>query len=465
VSRHVLHEVPVLEKWKVLARGTPSEYSLEIPIFKVEKAGGADARLIGDCRILNELLPRPGPMGLPGIHDVLRHLLRQNYLHQLDARSYFYQFTLHPSLSDIMTSRCGGARGNFSYTKWLVMAMGLSFAPGIAQHTSLHICANVVNGSEETLLPWVDNFLFGSQTECAMTDLLQRFESVRKTVNLDIKPSTDSPTRVMSCLGLQLDCSGDDVDDHFATLDTKFLENLKISREQLCLDMTPREFYQVFGSLMWANFAIMRQPLARWIHGLEYVRMKSRDLVSDQKLWDIRCAVPQEVREDLYEMIDEALVAKITLRDLTIPHPDEILWSDASSFALAYVKEGYSGSYALSRTYAGLAIYAAELLAASECLNSTTSDHPLQVVDNRGAGFSLVKGHSSTRAGNIILNRLWENWNSDKKAWVAWTPSGCNKSDPTSRGCGALPMLPPGPCQHVEEPRPILWRGRKKGGD
>ena len=46
VSRHVIGDVHDLMAWGVLMPGKPMPYSMEIPIFKVAKAGGVDARLI-----------------------------------------------------------------------------------------------------------------------------------------------------------------------------------------------------------------------------------------------------------------------------------------------------------------------------------------------------------------------------------------------------------------------------------
>ena len=116
VSRHVLDDVPNLERWGVFEEGTITKWSVEIPIFKVPKSGNVDARLIGDARELNRLLPRPGDMHLPDIRTVLSKLLSYNFLHQLDAKSYFYQFPLHSTLRDILVTRCGGRRGTLLKT-------------------------------------------------------------------------------------------------------------------------------------------------------------------------------------------------------------------------------------------------------------------------------------------------------------------------------------------------------------
>lgn len=460
VSRHVIGDVEDLKAWGVLHPGKPMPFSMEIPIFKVAKAGGMEARLIADCRALNALLPRPGPMGLPTIREVLLALLSKNYLHQLDAKSFFYQFAIHWTLSFILTSRLGGKRGAFIFLLWLVMAMGLCFAPGVAQQSSLHIAKNVPKTSEETIIPWVDNFLFGTLGSKNMTSLLDRFENVRCIVNMEMKPADDKPGRTLLALGLFLDCSAEDVNDHWASLQPTFVENLKMAKETITGTMTPRDVYAIFGSIMWANHAIMHQPLARWGHILEHVRSISREIFLDQKKWDIHGTIPEQAQDDLRDMIEEALSAKVTLRDLLTPKYTEVLWSDASNAMMGYLRQAEGSVKGISRTYKGLTIYAAELLAGADALNSSTGT-PLLMIDNQSALRSLIKGHSSVLAGNIILRRLWEETTAEQHRIAAWIQSACNRSDPLSRGYGMYPIFADFRDSHEGPLTNIQWTGKR----
>ena len=113
---------------------------------------------------------------------------------------------------------------------------------------------------------------------------------------------------------------------------------------------------------MWANHAVMAQPLARWNEALEYVRATSRELFYERLQWDRPESVPPGAQRDLREMVAEALTAKVTLRSLTVPIPTEVLWSDACSACFGYLREGDDAVYGLSRSYEGLGIYSAELL-------------------------------------------------------------------------------------------------------
>jgi len=460
VSRRVLADLPFLQTQKIFGKHPISPYAMTIPIFKVEKAGGVDSRLIGDCRELNSLLPNPGPMGLPNIHYVLRRLLSMNWLLQKDAKSFFYQFPLCKSLKSIMVSRFGGERGHFDTYSWEVMTMGVCFAPGVAQQSATHICQNVQEKElEEVLLAWVDNFLFGTLSKDAMDDLERRFEEIRQRVNLEVKPS-DPASRVMRCLGLLLDCTSDEINGHYATLDEDFISALTRYGERIGDKMTARELFQVFGSLMWANYAIMRQPLARWNDALDHIRTTARCMYTDPQSWDTPSSVPASVQDQLVEMIDVAKVSKITLEDLTPASIVSTQWSDACSNCFGYLRYSDNAVYGLSRSFEGLDIYTAELLAGADSIASSP-DVTLQIMDNQPATRALIKGHSSTKAGNLIIRRLWENF-TQPTAYVSWAPSGCNHSDPMSRGCGRYPMTMQGgdPCIHVRPPEPLRWKPR-----
>jgi len=460
VSRHLLGDVPALLHQRILGEGNVSPFAVTIPIFKVEKSGRIDSRLIGDCRELNDLLPKPGPMGLPSLHHVLKRLLSMNWLQQKDAKSFFYQFPLPESLSSIMVSRVAAARGPFEVLFWQVMAMGLSFAPGVAQQAANHICRNTLDPQkDEALEAWVDNFLFGTKTEEEMRDLDLRFEAVRQKVNMEMK-SSEPAARVLRCLGLLLDVSSENVEEHFAALDEDFVSALAGYAKNIRENMTPREFFQVFGSLMWANFSIMRQPLARWSAALDQIRETARQMYKNPEAWDLPGRVPSIVQLELAEMIDMAKVSKITLRDLCYPVAKSTQWSDACSSCFGYLRYSEGAVYGLSRSFEGLDIYTAELLAGADCIASSL-DVPLQIMDNQPAIRALLKGHSTTRAGNLILRRLWESY-ARSTAYVSWAPSGCNHSDPISRGCGRYPVTRQcgSPCIHVRPPEPLRWRPR-----
>ena len=224
--------------------------------------------------------------------------------------------------------------------------------------------------------------------------------------------------------------------------------------------MSARELFQIFGSLMWANYAIMRQPLARWNDALAHIRSTARSMYAKPQSWDTPSSVPASVQDELAEMINLARVSTLTLKDLTPALVASTQWSDACSTCFGYLRYSQNTVYGLSRTYEGLDIYTAELLAGADSLASSP-DVPHQIMDNQPAIRALRKGHSSTAAGNLIIQRLWEQY-SQPTAYLSWTPSGCNLSDPMSRGCGRYPVTERNglPCIHVTAPGQLQWKPR-----
>ena len=154
VSRHLLREMPQLVENGIFSEVDKHSTRINVPLFKVPKSGAMNSRLIGDCRALNKLLPRPGDMRLPLIERVLFAMLEPRFLFQRDGKSFFYQFELHESFANVLCSKVGDQRGLFKTFRWNVLPMGFSFAPGIAQHTSLAVSqAAVAKHPGSTLIP------------------------------------------------------------------------------------------------------------------------------------------------------------------------------------------------------------------------------------------------------------------------------------------------------------------------
>lgn len=457
VSRYLLSDVPSLMMQGIFEEKPFTDFSLEIPLFKVPKSGLVDARLIGDCRPLNELLPRPGNMALPNVSDVLLCLLGKFWLHQEDARSYFYQFDIHPSLSELLSSRVGGKRGHFTQVRWMVMPMGFSFAPAIAQHVSLHICKNVNTKGDLVLIPWVDNFLFGTDTMTEMQGLIQRFTKVAHEINLDMKPADYVPSQTMDCLGLTLDVTGATKNEHFASLSQAYKENLRHLKGTLNVVMSPRELYQVYGSLMWANYAIIRAPLAKWPHALELIRSCGRNLHGrDRDSWDERIEISGTVTDELHQMIDEALIARVYYNSLVKQQPSCKIWTDASSLGAGWVREDKHGHLVAGQQLPDMFIFVSELMAAADAFLSEPVGAQI-AIDNTAAQRALIRGHSSTAAGNVVMKRLYEQLPAGCRSEVLRVPSGCNRADALSRGKVRIPVFTQ-PCPHETAPVDVRWR-------
>ena len=138
----------------------------------------------------------------------------------------------------------------------------------------------------------------------------------------------------------------------------------------------------------------------------------------------------------------------------------EVLWSDASDAMMGYLRYAEGSVKGISRTYKGLTIYAAELLAGADAFNSSTGT-PLLMIDNQSALRALIKGHSSVLAGNIILRRLWEATTAEQHRTAAWIQSACNRSDPLSCGYGMYPIFADFRDPHAGPMTNIQWKGKR----
>jgi len=455
VSRYLAPDMKYLHDTKVFIEKSWGPYTLEIPIFKVPKSDGITSRLIGDARPVNRLLPSQGHMGLPDLPTLILSLLQQRFLYQLDAKSYFYAFSMGEDTADVFGVRWGDRRGHFYTSRWLVMPQGFSYAPRIAQFTSLHISNNTLQGAEDSVvLPWIDNFMFGASDLHQMDSLITRFEHICKVINLDIKPPEARPGVTMDAIGLHFDVSSSDIDEHFVELQTKFKDIMAENEALISSRMTPRQYFQVFGSCMWANYAVARQPLCRWSAALATIRNMAISLHRDgrRESWDETVDVDPVAVRELYDMSKLLRDCRRTMRSLKNISADTDIFTDASQWAWGYLTTApqLAGEH---RMHSIQDIFVAELLAACDAWYTLASEVPNIHVDNTAAVGALLRGHSSTGRGNLILSRLYQFLPIDARAWVTTVPTACQRADLLSRGVYAA-----GPqCGHIHVSKPAGW--------
>lgn len=462
VSRHLLPEMPDLVGNGLFDETYPTSEDLYVSLFKVPKAGNINARLIGDCGPVNPLLPKPGDMGLLSVHVMILGLLSTFVLLQKDADSCFYQFLINPMLSELLKVRVGNKRGHFKVYRWKVMTMGLNHAPKMCQRTANHMTSNakaMANLSGGGFLePWVDNFLFGTKTNEDMDRLERCFDDVARAVNMKMKPNVPRGN-TMEALGLKFDVSHPDAECHWVQLTDKqrliMLEGLKM----LSNNMPFRNFLELFGLSMWANFTVGRRPLVHWCKVLGYVRSTARQMHNaGTEAWDCIRAVPDGVVDDLRDMVEFLTAARVTLGDLTSPQRyDNHVWTDAAlgHHLMAYVRKMDGDLFAAAHPHNTEAIFVAELLAMCNAVLTFPVGMHLHS-DNKAARRALLKGHSTSDAGNIILGRLYETVKQAPKVIISYVPTKCNISDAMSRGETWVP-IPSAPCRHEDPPELIQW--------
>jgi len=439
ISRHLLPEAGLLEKWGVI---TPSTSETLISVLaKVPKAGGKWSRLIHDLRPLNAILPKPGPMRLPDLHMLIDELLTCNYAFQADAKSYFYQFTIDEEARKFFGARLGGARGRFVQYSLLVMSMGYSQAPRIAQITSNRIAKATMSACKlPVLLPWVDNFLGGAHTLADAKEGAQRLMDVCKVINLELKePPTVSQT--LDAVGLRFTLG------HEAHVTLSEDSRHSLGNWSKPLSWTTRSLLNVFGLLMWATYAVGRHPLCHKDRVLQVIRKQAIMAAQDRNGfdWDAEIDLDYDAEDMLKIWTREAAEYKYTLNPRDSSEPIEA-WSDASkaqSARLGYLAELTSREGNMVDA-PPIDIYILELLAAADLLQTLDKiGRPMRIhIDNTTAAAILRKGHSTAAGANIIMARLTEQLT--QQVTIITVPSACQRADLLSRGQWLATPI----CQH-----------------
>jgi hypothetical protein len=426
-------------RWGVVKKG---HTHCSHPIFKVPK-GPEDSRLILDCRALNDVLPKPGDMGLPSLHGVFDDLLKCAFIAQIDARSYFYQFPMDDEAQKWFG--CTVTKGGLlQHLRFTVLPMGFKFAPGIAQQTALHLLRNLRWKGVKTA--WVDNFLFGANSRSELEEGVAEFAKLCHWVGLDTKPPE---------IGTRLKILGALVDVRAGTI-TSTPEALQAIRQTLkeLQHPTPRKVFRFMGTALWQLMAISRTPLCV-IEGAINVMRK---VMPEKGNWDKSTLLTIGDREALQKAADLAQQGGYK-KPIQSTAPDEVWWSDASNDFLGWVWSSDSISMATSSVKG---IFARELLAgATALLNADRRGKRATLcIDNRAAEKALLRGLSSSAAGNIILRHIHDA-NLRNHHEVVWVSTKIQRADNPSRGIMSLPppQEPPGGA------RTLRWgEGGKKGG-
>jgi hypothetical protein len=425
--RFAAEDLESLQRWDILDGATPK---IIHPLFKVPKGG--QARLILDCRALNAALPKPGDMGLPKLHDVLDSLLRQEWMAQLDGRSYFYQFELDREARKFMGVKAVAKRGK-TWTGCLkVLPMGFSYAPGIAQRTSNFILRNVEARDSETALAWVDNFLIGAATKSRLEELVGRLETACKVLRVELKPESQIGQQ-MDVLGLHVEVSP----TKRVTPTEELRNHVKDTHDALRgTNWSARKFYQFAGTAFWIEFAVSRTPFCIYEDVLLEMQRLAMNTQGDITRWDVPYEPSDRTRAATRKLYEAAVKATYVPRAPQHENTAEV-WTDASSTGVGIIIQDV-----LARTvnaWMGKAppthIYVSELMTAVVgLLAADRMGHVANLrVDNAAAVRTIFRGHSSSRAGNLVMRKLCEARLTGRHR-VGWVPTTSQKADALSRG-------------------------------
>jgi hypothetical protein len=427
-------EIRQMRQWGVFRKGVRAK--LRHPVFKVPKEDMS--RLIMDCRELNKRLPRPGDMGLPNMHELLDRLLSKKFIAQLDGKSYFYQFPLDEGAQCYFGANLVERRGVPIPHVLQVLPMGFSYAPGIAQHTSRLILDNVKVHEGEVAEAWVDNFLLGADSEERINAMVSGLKEVCAKVSVELKGDVMVGTN-MTVLGLRVDTKKKEI-----MPSEKLLSSLEIVYKRWQEKNTPRIFFQLAGTALWCMYAVARTPLCFHEGILNHMRHLATGTRDDQARWDQEYVAPVSLREDITSLYEGAKTARWRQRNVA-PETKGECWCDASLSGAGVVATRWSQwPQEHEEKWWGFApitpnIYVNELMVAAASLLQQQRTNIFGPVwtDNMPAMKTILKGHSSSRAANIIMRKLC----SERKAAIelGWVSTKIQRADALSRGEFAAP--------------------------
>ncbi|KAJ9444144.1 hypothetical protein DIPPA_06632 [Diplonema papillatum] len=331
----MLHHLPDLLKYGV-AEVAHEHPRVVLPAFTVPKKSGGE-RFVCDGRKLNAVMPRPPPMLLPSMPDVIDRVLSSAVVYLADAKSYFYQFELDEGVRGYFGMNLAGPRGSFVRARLRAMCMGWSWAPAIAQRASRVILP------ETDGLPWVDNFVIVGDSLAEAEERFTRFARRCREVNCvlnDDEGQYGIPLTQFDLLGLRFDLASSPPRYSMATA---WVEKLLRSSELAVFRggvVSPRAFYRLFGALVWFAYTT-RFPLAYARCALSFVqRLSSRLSVGGLQAWDVPVNVPASTAREVESLTATIGENRWVTRVGTRGGQSIRLWSDASSKEWAALLEG-----------------------------------------------------------------------------------------------------------------------------
>jgi len=435
-------------------------------VFRVPKSGNQESRFIFDGRkfdsVFHEVIGDPPDMPLPQITDVIDEILKWQCISSADAKSMFYQFRVHESLSRLFSFRLANCqRGNFQRLCLQALPMGICFAPAWAQHVSCYLSEVVKHRCPHVkfeIICWVDNYIILTNSQGDDAIIRESFERVASEVNLVLKTPAGATSvwqgggSCLQVLGIQFDLERRQArpsQDKVSKLNE--LANSLLSTETVTV--RNRTFIAWAGLLLWMTHSTARFPLCFAPHTMHYLRQVCRS-----KRWDETFQKDDTFAHEIMWLTRHMSQTACSSQS----QYDQIkdcawMWTDASTKAIGVVAE-----HAEDRTLTSAicidvpctmqSIFQAEFLAGY--IASLSSERPwVWIVDNAAAAGAILKGHSGNRFCDFIM-RGWIR-TSNVPASVVLVPSNCQIADPVTRPDGDSALAPCGAEHTARRPK---WR-------
>ena len=422
ISRFMAQHRSALEESGVTAVQKERDFGTNyMPVFTVPKKDET-LRFIQDCRHLNRHFMKPPPMHLPRIHDVIDHMMTNEFFAVCDARSMFYQIPLCPDTYKYFGLILGGGRGRLEHAVMTKLPMGFSWAPAIAQRISNVLMRGVG-------LAWVDNYCLTGKTLTEFEEHRHIFlQRIAKDggCNVVVDDTELKPMMQGETLGIEFDLAAKRyrMSEKWST---------KIRETVVPEDWTARTYSQIMGNVIWCSHVIKRglchQPHAMAVLG-EIMRMISNKEIK----WDECCTrkVTPTAVEELRKLM--ALMGENPWIQWSAPSAHDVeIWSDASDTHAAYlIVQQQKVIAALVRETRGEHIFLEELSIALDAIEEASRIGARKAklfIDNAPAGGAIDKNVSTNFTANVRLAKR-----STLPVDTRWVSTKQQLADPYTRG-------------------------------
>ena len=422
---------------KILLEGDTVEwcdgFDCCISVFQVPKKGNED-RFIADATPVNEKQTKPPTPMIPRLHTVLENLVRRRWFFSIDAVNFFYQLVIEDiRIRGWFTCNLNRRSRRSIFLRLKRMPMGWKFSPGIGQRCALVIRQEILRRCKEAKLNvdievWIDNFLFGCDTQADAYKTREIATQVFKECNLKVHPSTPIST--------SFDAIGFTVSHGAIRHAPSFVEKFKNQLNNLSNTSSLRDIAAYCGNCVWTCFS-KRIPLAFFADVIRTMRDVHR-LINAGLPWDsVGNINVSQLQSSTATLVDTSMLP------FTIASSTECPWIEVFSDAMS--DEG-------GRTWAFVSgedvhqgvfnephhIFLLELLAACAALvNAASVDPRAQVilwVDNTATLFALRAGHSGNAKADEIIRKLFSVLPVTFTFKVAHVCSEFNRADEYTRG-------------------------------
>ena len=401
-----------------------------VTAFTVPKIKKQTRRFICNAIPLNDRMQRlpDYELRLPGLDDLRRCVLANNWFSELDGKSWFNQFEIQPWMRQYLAVRVHNKTYN-----WTTLPMGWLNSVDVG-----HSASNILQAipkPETDPLTCVDNLArFGKTREQVVRDT----EKVLKRASMAnaIVVSTTPPTTLGTLLGVNIDLTEKTMSlpDTFIHKITEVLQVL-VEVWKRGAPITYKHAWALMGNLIW-GLRVLHLPLFLLRQTLWWVRKAARLLTLQQVSWNDLVHLPAKVKNEILNVME--LVRKNCPYKVLPEQVQEIpLFTDASQTGWGAVIDEqsikvYKGKFPPFLSDQPIAIK--ELWAVIEGVKRAKDAGTVHIFcDNTNVVSWISKWHSNSGMGTRLLRKLYQELDG-RDPRVTWIRSEENPADAPSRG-------------------------------